>query len=195
MRKTCLAVALLALAGCQTPQQSVVPPPVAPPDAVPQQQPSQPPVTSAGPLTKAAVETYMDAQEADLRSYLRGQGVLVARRGDDLVVTIPNDRLFEKMEVTAWGNALAMSVAQVLEHYDHSAVEVDAYSDATGSDSENLALSQKRAKIMADALAQNGVAQARLTAKGLGATDPKFSDPRDVRNRRIELRITPTPSG
>ena len=194
MRKAVLAVALLALAGCSTQQQSVVPP-AEPPVAVPQQQPSAPPVTSAGPLTKAAVETYMDAQESDLRSYLRGQGVLVARRGDDLVVTIPNDRMFEKMEVTAWGAAVLTSVAQVLGHYDHSAVEVNAYTDSIGTEQENLTLSGKRAKIVADTLVQDGVAKARLAANGLGATNPKFTDQRDPRNRRIELKITPTPSG
>jgi len=195
MKRICLAVALLALAGCQTQQQSVLPPPAEPSVAVPQQQTSQPSVPSAGPLSKAAVETYMDAQESDLRSYLRGQGVLVARRGDDLVVTISNDRLFDKMEVTAWGNALITSVAQVLAHFDHSAVVVEGYTDSTGSDSENLALSEKRARIVADALAKNGVAPSRLTANGFGATNPKVTDPRDPRNRRIELKITPTPSG
>jgi len=194
MKKIYLAVVALALAGCQMQQQSAPPPAAA--DVTPQR-PLTPraAVTSAGPLTRAAVETYMDAQEADLREYLRGQGVLVARRGDGLVVIVPNDRLFEKTQVTAWGNAVITSVAQVLAHFDHSAVEVDGYTDSTGSEEENLALSQKRAKIVSEALAQNGVAQARLTANGLGATNPKVSDPRDPRNRRIELKITPTPSG
>ena len=196
MKRICIAVALLALAGCQTQQQTALPEPQTQ-DIVAPQQPSQPvsPITSAGPLTRAAVETYMDAQEGDLRSYLRGQGVLVARRGDGLVVSIPNDKLFDRMELTAWGHAVITSVSQVLAHYDHSAVEVDAYTDSTGSDQENLTLSQKRAKIVSDAFAQNGVAQARLTASGLGAVNPKVTDTRDPRNRRIELKITPTPAG
>jgi outer membrane protein OmpA-like peptidoglycan-associated protein len=195
MRKICFAVALLALAGCQTQQQGA-PVPNEPTTVAPQQSATQnSAVVSAGPLTRAAVETYMDAQEGDLRSYLRGQGMLVARRGDGLLVSIPNDRLFDKMELTAWGHAVITSVSQVFAHYDHSAVEVDAYTDSTGSDQENLTLSQKRAKIVSDALAQDGVAQARLSASGLGATNPKVTDPRDPRNRRIELKITPTPSG
>lgn len=193
MRKICLAVALFALAGCQTPQQVVTAPPSETPPAA--TQPSQPPVPSAGPLTRAAVETYMDAQESDLKSYLRGQGVLVARRGDALVVIVPNDRMFDKMDLSAWGNAVIVSVAQVLQHYDHSAVEVNAYTDSTGTEQENLTLSERRAKIIMGALVQSGVAQARLAANGLGATNAKFSDPRDPRNRRIELKITPTPSG
>jgi outer membrane protein OmpA-like peptidoglycan-associated protein len=195
MKRICLAVVVFALAGCQTQQQGALPSPVAPPVSPQQPAPPTPAVVSAGPLTRAAVETYMDAQEGDLRAYLRGQGRLVARRGNGLVVSIPNDKLFDKMELTTWGTAVITSVAQVLAHYDHSAVEVDAYTDSTGSDQENLTLSQKRAKIVSDALAQYGVAPARLTASGLGATNPTVTDPRDPRNRRIELKITPTPSG
>jgi outer membrane protein OmpA-like peptidoglycan-associated protein len=196
MKRLGLAIAILLLAGCQSQQQAGLPPPVSSPDVVPPSQPSPAQqVTSAGPLTKAAVETYMDAQESDLRSYLRGQGVLVARRGDMLLVTIPNDKLFQSMTVTPWGGAVLASIAQVLAHYDHSAVEVDAFTDSTGSDQENLTLSQKRARTVSDALTQNGVTAARLTASGLGATSPKTTDPRDPKNRRIELKITPTPSG
>ena len=77
MKRICLAVVVFALAGCQTQQQGAVLTPVAP--AVSPQQPAPPiaAAVSAGPLTRAAVETYMDAQEGDLRSYLRGQGVLL----------------------------------------------------------------------------------------------------------------------
>lgn len=196
MRRACLALAVLALAGCQTQQQTAVPPPVAPPTTAPLE-PAQPAqqVTTAGPLRRAEVGTYMDAQEADLHSYLRGQGVRVARRGDGLVVNIPNDKLFDHTEVSSWGNAVLTSVAQVLAHYDHSAVEVDAYTDSTGTDEQNLALSQERASVVSDALARDGVAPARLKVNGLGATNPMSSDPKDARNRRIELKITPTPSG
>jgi outer membrane protein OmpA-like peptidoglycan-associated protein len=192
MKRLCLAVLVLALAGCQTQQQSAPPSP-APPSI---NHPSPPPaIASAGPLTRAAVETYMDAQEADLRSYLRGQGVLVARRGDGLVVIVPVDRLFEKTALSAWGEAVLTSVSQVLRHYDHTAVEVDSYTDSSGTEQQNLALSDRRAKLVSEALAGSGVASARVSAYGLGATNPKVNDPKDARNRRIELKITPTPSG
>jgi outer membrane protein OmpA-like peptidoglycan-associated protein len=196
MKKACLALMVLALAGCQTEQQTSAQPSVTPQVTAPLE-PTQPAqqVTSAGPLRRAEVGTYMDAQESDLRSYLRGQGVLVARRGDGLVVNIPNDKLFDHADVSKWGSAVLTSIAQVLAHYDHSAVEVDAYTDSTGSDEQNLALSQKRATVVSDALARDGVAAARLKANGLGATNPKSSDPKDPRNRRIELKVTPTPSG
>lgn len=135
----------------------------------------------------------MDAQEGDLRSYLRGQGVLVARRGDVLAVTVPTDKLFEKSEVSAWGNALLQSVAQVLAHYDHTLVEVNCFTDATGGEQQNLALSQKRAKTISAGLANHGVNASRLSANGLGAINLRVTNANDPRNRRIEIKITPSP--
>jgi outer membrane protein OmpA-like peptidoglycan-associated protein len=180
------------LAGCQTEQQYVPPPaPPPPPPSMPQQ-PAPPPV-SAGPLTKAGVGTYMDAQESDLRQLLRGQGVAVARRGDALVVTVPSDNLFERMAIGAWGGAFVKGVAEIFAHYDHTAIEIGAYTDTTGRDELNLSLSEKRAQALADALKQNGIAAARLSAVGYGATNPKVSDGKDPRNRRIEIRIVPKP--
>jgi outer membrane protein OmpA-like peptidoglycan-associated protein len=193
MKKICLVLAAVILAGCQS-QQTAVPPPAPPP--VPQQPVVQgPPVESAGPLAKAAVGTYMDAQEADLRDYLRGQNVIVARRGDGLTLSVASDRVFEGAGTSAWGNAYLTSLYQVLAHYDHTAVEVNAYTDASGSAEQNLALSQTRAKTIADALHRLGIAASRLTANGFGATTPKVSDAYDTRNRRIEIKIIPTPLG
>lgn len=193
MKRTCLVVAALALAGCQTHETATPLPPPAVSPVAPAQPSTRPPVQSAGPLSKAEVETYMDAQEADLRSYLRGQGVLVARRGNGLALTVSSDKLFEGAEIGAWGNAFVESVAQVLAHYDHTLVEVNCYTDSSGGDQPNLALSQKRAKAVADALTRSGVAAARLTANGLGATNLRVANAADPKNRRIEIKITPNP--
>ena len=195
MKRICLALAALVLAGCQTQQNIPAPSPAVPvaPTAPQQPAPPAPPVQSAGPLTKAGVETYMDAQEGDLRSYLRGQGVLVARRGDALAVTVPTDKLFDKMEISVWGAAVLQSVAQVLAHYDHTLVEVNCYTDATGGEQQNLTLSQKRAKIVSAGLAGYGVAASRLSDNGLGATNLRVANANDPRNRRIEIKIAPNP--
>jgi outer membrane protein OmpA-like peptidoglycan-associated protein len=194
MKKICLVLAAVILAGCQSPQ-TVAPLPPAPPP-VPQPPVVQgPPIESAGPLAKVAVGTYMDAQEADLRDYMRGQGVMVARRGDGLTLSVASDRVFEGAGTGAWGNAFLISLYQVLAHYDHTAVEVNAYTDASGSAEQNLALSQTRARTIADALHRLGIAASRLTANGFCAANPKVTDAYDTRNRRIEIKIIPTPQG
>lgn len=193
-----LVSAALALAGCQTRQQNVPPPPpISPPSPLQTPAPLQPPpsVTSAGPLTKASIGTYMDAQESDLRQLLRGQGVTVARRGDALLVTVPSDKLFERLAISAWGAAFVRGASEIFAHYDHTQIEVAAYTDTAGGEEQNLSLSQKRAQALANAFKQNGIQASRLSAAGFGATNPKVSDGKDPRNRRIEIKIVPTPSG
>lgn len=196
MKRIMIAAVTLVLAGCATQTPPVPPatpapaqPTVPPPAKVP-----MPPIHSAGPLPKAGVEVYMDGQEADLRSYMRGQGVLVARRGNDIVLTVPSDKLLDKAALSTWGDAFARALVQVVGHYDHTVIEIVCYTDATGSDADNLVLSQSRAKILADGLAAYGIAAARLTPKGLGATNPRSTNPNDPKNRRIEIKIAPRPS-
>lgn len=198
MRKIFFAVAaMLIVAGCQAPQQPASSPQAptltSPPVPRRSDQPAMPPVHSAGPLTKALVETYMDAQEADLRSYLRGQGVLVARRGDGLAVTLQSDRLFDKGEISDWGDAFLRAMYLVLGHYDHTLIEVNGYSDAGANPEAAISASQKRAKLVADGLGHYGVAADRLTVNGLGAANLRVANPTDPRNRRIEIKITPNP--
>jgi outer membrane protein OmpA-like peptidoglycan-associated protein len=196
MQKKILAVvAVLVLAGCQTPQ--TVPPPPTTPSGPPvphrAEQPPLPPIHSAGPLTKPMVATYMDAQEADLREYLRGQNVLVSRRGDGLAVTLQSDRLFDNGEISDWGDAFLRAMVLVLGHYDHSLIEVNGYSDAGASPDAAIAASQKRAKAVADGLAHYGIAANRLTVNGLGAVNLRVANASDPKNRRIEIKITPSP--
>ncbi len=196
MQKKILAiVAMLVLAGCQTPQTV---PPAAPTLSglpVPHrgEQPPLPPIHSAGPLTKATVATYMDAQEADLRQYLRGQGVLVSRRGDGLAVTLQSDRLFDQGEISDWGDAFLRAMVLVVGHYDHTVIEVNGYSDAGANPDAAIAVSQKRAKAVADGLAHYGIAASRLTVNGLGAVNLRVANASDPKNRRIEIKITPSP--
>ena len=136
----------------------------------------------------------MDGQEADLRSYMRGQGVLVARRGNDIALTVPSDKLFDKTTVSIWGDAFSRALVQVIGHYDHTTIEILCCTDAIGSEADNLALSQAHAKTLADGLAAYGIAATRLTPKGLGAVNPRSTNPNDAKNRRIEIKITPRPS-
>jgi outer membrane protein OmpA-like peptidoglycan-associated protein len=203
MKRLPLALASFAflLAGCQQHYTVEGPPPGAQPP-LPAAPPGQPrpalppgPVGSAGPLTKAGVEKYMDGQETDLRARLRGTGAVVARRGEVLVVTIPSDKLFERMSLGYEGRSILQNVAQVLAHYDHTAIDVSAYTDTTGSADQNLSISQKRADAVGASLKDGGVAATRVTAKGYGATNLKvIANGADPRNRRIELRVTPKPS-
>lgn len=55
-------------------------------------------------------------------------------------------------------------------------IELGSHTDTRGSDSQNLALSQKRAQSVVDYLIENGIEAERLVAKGYGETTPRVID-------------------
>lgn len=71
-------------------------------------------------------------------------------------------------------------------------IEISGHTDDVGSDSENMALSQRRAQSVQYYLQQSGIAADRILAKGYGETKPMApndSDENRQKNRRIEWRI------
>ena len=153
-------------------------------------------VPTAGPLTQAGIGKYMDAQETELRALLRGRGIMVVRRGNDLLVTFPNDKLFDGVTLSSTGQRFLEIIAPVLRKYDRTLVQVNGYTDTSGTAEQNLDVSQKRASAVADALASLGVSDSRMEAHGLGATNLKVMTGDHVsepRNRRIEIHIVPRP--
>jgi len=203
MKKFLLALAAASLAAtlaaCQSerPQPSTNTPsapsaqtPAAPSVATP------PPVPTAGALAQAGVGKYMDAQEAELRARLKNSGVGVVRRGNDILLTIPNDKLFAGMELSSSGRSLLEALVPLLRKYDHTQVQVNGYTDTAGTPAQNLDVSQKRAGLVVETLTGAGVAEARTEAHGFGAMNLKVMTGDHVnepRNRRIEMRIVPRP--
>lgn len=149
-----------------------------------------------GAIAGGLVGNYMDNQEAELRQRLRSRGVRVARIGDDIVLEMRNDILFEvnSTDLSPGSVSTIGAVADVLRHYDKTLIEVDGYTDTTGSDQYNLDLSQRRAESVANVLADDGVNPARLSPRGFGETHlkvPTGDNVNEPRNRRVEIRIVP----
>jgi len=72
-------------------------------------------------------------------------------------------------------------------------IAVVGHTDSMGSDDYNQALSEARANTVAAYLADNGIELARLTARGLGETQPIASNDNGegrAQNRRIEFIVT-----
>jgi outer membrane protein OmpA-like peptidoglycan-associated protein len=77
-----------------------------------------------------------------------------------------------------------------------SVIEIAGYTDNTGDPQANVALSQRRAEAVRDALIKAGVNPDMLVAKGYGNANPIASnDLAEGRfsNRRIEYRVVKTP--
>ena len=66
---------------------------------------------------------------------------------------------------------------------------VEGHTDAAGSPSYNLGLSQRRARAVVRYLGQHGIDAAKLVAKGYGQSRPVAPDPLSGDNRRVETRL------
>jgi len=179
------------------PSQPYQPP--APPTR-PSRPTTPPPVKSAGPLQTAMIGGYMDKQEAELRREMRGTGVLVGRPGDDIVLRIGSDAMFEanSYDLTERAKDILWKLAPVLRHFDHTQIFIDAYTDTTGSADKNEEVSRKRAYTIGGQLVKDGVPLSRLQAHGYGEEHLKIKTGDQVnepRNRRIEIRILARASG
>jgi len=71
-------------------------------------------------------------------------------------------------------------------------IEIAGHTDNVGNDADNLNLSQQRADAVKKWLVAKGIATARITAKGYGATQPVADNTTEAgrqQNRRTEVRI------
>lgn len=66
---------------------------------------------------------------------------------------------------------------------------VEGYTDARGSETYNLGLSERRAQAVTNFLFEKGVAKDKVSAIGKGMADPRVPDPMDPVNRRVEMKI------
>lgn len=85
-------------------------------------------------------------------------------------------------------------VAAIMKAYPALTLKVGGYTDNTGSDDVNMALSQKRAEAAKAELVSRGVAANRLEAEGYGPQHPvcPANDTPECKamNRRIDVRVT-----
>lgn len=66
---------------------------------------------------------------------------------------------------------------------------VEGHTDASGPESYNNTLSERRAHSVTTFLLENGVDPKRVKAIGLGETRPRADDPYDAMNRRVEMHL------
>ena len=149
-----------------------------------------------GALGGAAVGRYMDNQQRALESQLSGSGVGVARQGDNLVLRMPSDVTFatNQSSIDARFMPVLDDVAQVLQQYDQSTIDVLGYTDSSGGDAINQPLSERRASSVASYLMDHGVIRERLYVAGNSSRTPIASNDTaegKAQNRRVEILIRP----
>jgi len=149
-----------------------------------------------GALSGAAIGGYMDRQEAELRRQLRGTGVSVTRRGDEIILNMPGNVTFDFDSASLRGgfHEVLDSVALVLEEFDRTVLVIDGHTDSTGSRGYNMELSQRRASSVGRYLQSQGVNPVRIATYGYGPDHPVASNESAsgrAANRRVELTLMP----
>lgn len=149
-----------------------------------------------GALAGAGVGNYMDRQEEAFRNRLRGSGVSVRRVGDELVLTMPGDVTFatNSASVSPRFGPVLDDVADVLQTYPATYVNVIGHADSTGAADYNQRLSERRASSVAQELIYRGVIQDRFFVGGMGERSPIADNSTDAgraANRRVEITIAP----
>lgn len=149
-----------------------------------------------GAIGGAAIGSYMDRQEREIRERTAGTDIEVVRQGDDLILSMPSGITFatNSSSVQPEFRPTLDKVADVLDRYNQTYVDVYGHTDSTGSDAYNQALSERRADAVAQYLTMRGVESARLEALGYGKTQP-IADNNTVegraQNRRVEIKVVP----
>ena len=147
-----------------------------------------------GAAAGAGTGGYMDIQARKLRESLQGTGVQVARDGQNIRLIMPNAITFNTNEdvMKTSANKVLDSVAIVAKEYNKTNLQVLGYTDSTGNDKINIPLSQRRAQTVANYLVLRGVAATRISAAGMGASNPiatnATAEGRE-QNRRVEIYL------
>jgi len=139
---------------------------------------------------------YMDLQEQELRNAVVASEAASIRREQDVLRATFKGEAFFDLNSTALkpgGYAELERVAQVLNKYPQTTIEIGGHTDITGTAEYNQTLSVKRADSVRDALIKNGVAPERMETVGYGESRPISSY--HAMNRRVEIIIVPIRQG
>ncbi|WP_068109593.1 OmpA family protein [Tropicimonas marinistellae] len=145
----------------------------------------------------ALLGNQLDKQAEDLRQSIGNQNIIINRQGDVLVVTMPQDILFEVDSAVVSGSLQGdlAALASNLNQYPDTNAEIIGHTDNTGDAAHNQDLSERRALSVSQVLTANGVAAYRLSATGRGEDAPVASNLTDegrALNRRVDILIRPT---
>lgn len=140
----------------------------------------------------AGIGLYMDKQQQALEEI---EEVDVERVDEDtLRVNFASDILFAVDSAVLSPQSMASldEFAQVMRQYPQTAILVQGYTDSTGSEEHNTALSQRRAQAVMNHLALREVEQSRMAAIGYGegypVADNATPDGR-AQNRRVSILV------
>ncbi|MDO5105596.1 OmpA family protein [Capnocytophaga sp.] len=99
--------------------------------------------------------------------------VIKVMEGDDLAKTFKIENIyfdFDKSNIRYDASVQLAKILEVMNEYPNMKIDVRSHTDSRGSDSYNLALSDRRAKSTVKWIIDNGIDPSRITGKGYGET-------------------------
>jgi len=152
-----------------------------------------------GGIAGNQVGAYMDRQEAALNAAMStaiaADQASLQRSQDVLMATFKSDVFFDfNSSILKPGAYVELNrVANVLNQYPQTNVQIQGHTDKSGTEEYNRFLSQRRAEAVRNYLIQQQVDPRRMTAIGLGESQPISSSP--AQNRRVTMVLTPIVAG
>ena len=148
---------------------------------------------TVGGVAGAIIGKKMDQQAEEMKKVLGDAEV--RREGEGIVINFKEKVLFAFNSSDLGGNAQGNldKLVNILNRYPDTNIEVIGHTDSKGTDSYNQSLSERRASAVTSYLRTHNINSGRLSAKGMGESDPVASnDSEDGRaqNRRVEFVIT-----
>jgi outer membrane protein OmpA-like peptidoglycan-associated protein len=139
----------------------------------------------------ALIGHYMDKQQKALKQV---PGAKVVRQGDKLLVQFNSAILFDtgKAALKPQSKHDLGEFAKVLVKYKDTDLIIEGHTDSTGKKETNVKLSAERADAVVGLLATDGVDRARMTGRGMGASEPIADNATDAgrkQNRRVQVQI------
>ncbi len=149
-----------------------------------------------GAIVGGAIGQSLDKQAGELRAGFGDSRIGVTNTGSSLIVTMPQDILFatDSAKISPSVRADLRVLADHLNKYADSNVQVIGHTDNQGAASYNLNLSRQRAASVSQVLLNQKVAAYRVTSIGRGEDQPVASNltPEGrAQNRRVEIVIIP----
>lgn len=145
-----------------------------------------------GGAAGALIGHQMDKQADEIQQNI--PGATVERVGEGIQVTFESGLLFDFDSDVIRGDARTNlnELANSLQQYPKTQLLIVGHTDAVGSDSYNLDLSDRRADSAARYLTMRGVDRDRIATRGMGEEEPVASNDTASgrqQNRRVEVAI------
>ena len=158
-----------------------------------------------GAVAGGALGNYMDQQQREFEAALaeeqRRNELEISRLQDEsLKIEVSNEVSFDFDSASLKPAFLPTldKVAAILQRYPRTTVTIVGHTDNIGPEAYNQQLSERRARSVANYLADRGVDPARLRIVGRGETQPRASNATAAGrqlNRRVEILIRPIDDG